>query len=118
MKRWSEAGEYRGAASAKESCSRRENRIFILAVIRSLHQKEGNGVAFASIADELANDSIITAKLWRQVPLSGSTGNEDSGEGKKRMEKERDLVQTPFSDGSSAYFPNANARNNPYFTSR
>lgn len=31
------------------------------------------GVAFASIADELANDSIITAKLSRQVPLSSST---------------------------------------------
>lgn len=49
------------------------------------------------IADESANDSIITAKLWRQVSLAG---------GKKREGR------------ASAYFPNANGRNNPYFTSR
>lgn len=49
------------------------------------------------IADESANDSIITAKLWRQVSLAG---------GEKREGR------------ASAYFPNANGRNNPYFTSR
>ena len=37
-----------------------------------------DGVAFASIADELANDSIITAKLSRQVPLSSSTETKET----------------------------------------
>lgn len=44
-----------------------------------------NGVAFASIADELANDSIITAKLSRQVSLA-RTENE---RGKKKGKGER-----------------------------
>ena len=50
-------------------------------------------------------------------------GNRDSGgeKGTIEMEREREKGVSRFPSfgvGSSVYFPNANARNNPYFTSR